>query len=84
MSNRPIFTTSDLGAAIKAARKQRRLTQSQLADHANLSRGVVQKLEEGRGTVALDNAVRILNTLSLDLTVEPRGNSEPPATPSRG
>lgn len=84
MSNQPIFTTGDLGAAIKAARKRRRLTQTQLADYANLSRGVVQKLEEGRGTVALANAVRILNTLSLDLAVQPRGSSEAKETRSRG
>lgn len=84
MSNTPIFTTGDMGAVIKAARKRRRLTQTQLAAYANLSRGVVQKLEEGRGTVALENAVRILNTLSIDLTVQPRGSSEAGETWPRG
>lgn len=84
MSNSPIFTTSDMGAVIKAARKRRHLTQTQLAAYANLSRGVVQKLEEGRGTVALENAVRILNTLSIDLTVRRRGSSEAGETRPRG
>jgi len=43
-----------------------------VAEHANVSRGVVQKLEQGRGTVGLDNALRILHILSLDLAVQSR------------
>lgn len=72
MSSSRIFASKDLGQAIKAARAQRGLTQIELAQHANVSRGVVQKLEEGRGTVALDNALKLLNILSLDLVVQQR------------
>lgn len=72
MSNERIFASKDLGRAIKAARAQRGLNQIELAQHANVSRGVVQKLEEGRGTVSLDNALKLLNILSLDLVVQPR------------
>lgn len=72
MSTQKVFSTKDLGPAIKQARKRQGLTQTALAEHANVSRGVVQKLEEGRGTVGLDNALRVLHTLSLDLAVSPR------------
>ena len=72
MSIQNVYTTKDLGAAIKQARARRRLTQTALAEHANVSRGVVQKLEQGRGTVGLDNALRILHILSLDLAVQSR------------
>jgi len=72
MSIQKVFTTKDLGAAIKQARALRHLTQTALAEHANVSRGVVQKLEQGRGTVGLDNALRILHILSLDLAVQSR------------
>lgn len=72
MSTQRIFTSRDLGRAIKAARTRRGLNQIELAQHANVSRGVVQKLEEGRGTVALDNALKLLHILSLDLVVQSR------------
>jgi ribosome-binding protein aMBF1 (putative translation factor) len=72
MSTQRIFTSKDLGRAIKAARTRHGLNQIELAQHANVSRGVVQKLEEGRGTVALDNALKLLHILSLDLVVQSR------------
>ena len=72
MSTGTIFTSRDLGRAIKAARTRRGLNQIELARHANVSRGVVQKLEEGRGTVTLDNALKLVHILSLDLVVQSR------------
>ena len=74
MSSERIFSSKDLGRAIKAARSRRGLNQIELAQHANVSRGVVQKLEAGRGTVALDNALKLLHILSLDLLVQSRSD----------
>lgn len=76
MSTERIFISKDLGRAIKAARSRRGLNQIELAQHANVSRGVVQKLEEGRGTVALDNALKLLHILSLDLVVQSRSDQD--------
>ena len=76
MSTVRIFTSKDLGRAIKAARSRRGLNQIELAQHANVSRGVVQKLEEGRGTVALDNALKLVHILSLDLVVQSRSDQD--------
>lgn len=67
MSIEPIFTARDAGRALKAARRRRRLTQIELAQHANVSRGVVQKLEEGRGTVNLETVIKIANILGIDI-----------------
>jgi transcriptional regulator with XRE-family HTH domain len=73
VSPTPIWKTADIAKWIRAARKQRGWNQTELAERANVSRGVVQKLEEGRGTtVNLDTVLSLLRTLSLDLTVEPR------------
>jgi HTH-type transcriptional regulator/antitoxin HipB len=72
-----IFTTLELGAAIKRARRARNLTQVQLAEHANVSRGALQKIEEGRGTVTLPTILRLLRTLSLDLAVVSRADARP-------
>lgn len=67
-----VFSAHDLGMAIKRARRARDLTQVQLAEHANVSRGALQKLEQGRGTVTLPTILRLLRTLSLDLAVVSR------------
>jgi len=67
-----IFTARELGTAIKRARGARNLTQVQLAEHANVSRGALQKIEAGRGTVTLSTILRLLRTLSLDLAVVSR------------
>lgn len=76
-----IFGNKDVGRAIRAARTARGLTQIELAQHANVSRGVLQKLEGGRGTATLENVLKILHMLSLDLVVQARseqGRTPPP------
>jgi HTH-type transcriptional regulator / antitoxin HipB len=67
-----VFTVKELGESIKGARRELKLNQIELAQRANVARGAVQKLEEGRGTVNLDTVFKLLRTLSLDLTVESR------------
>ena len=78
VSIQKLFTPRELGAYIRAARKARRLTQIQLAAHANISRSAIQRLEEGRGAANLATAFKLLHILSLDLAVIPRGGSRPP------
>jgi transcriptional regulator with XRE-family HTH domain len=73
----PLHTASDLGETVRRARREQGLTQIALAERANVARGVVQKLESGRGTVNLPTVLKILRTLSLDLVVSSR------ATPIR-
>jgi transcriptional regulator with XRE-family HTH domain len=67
-----VFTVKELGEAIKRARRELKLSQIELAQRANVARGAVQKIEEGRGTVTLDTVFKLLRTLSLDLMVESR------------
>ncbi|MEK7861221.1 MAG: helix-turn-helix domain-containing protein [Chloroflexota bacterium] len=73
-----IFTTPDLGAAVRRARRRRGLSQIQLADHANVARSAVQKLERGRGTVRLETALKLLHMLSLDLAIASRSTGHDP------
>lgn len=73
VSPTPVSKTQDIAKWIRAARKELGWNQSELARRANVSRSVVQKLEEGRGTtVNLDTVLRLMRSLSLDLAVEPR------------
>jgi transcriptional regulator with XRE-family HTH domain len=68
----PVHSAKDLGETVRRARREQRLTQIGLAERANVARGVVQKLESGRGTVNLPTVLKVLRTLSLDLVVSSR------------
>lgn len=67
-----IFTSGELGEAVKRARRARAWSQIELAARANVARSAVQKLEAGRGTTTVDTALKLLNILSIDLALSPR------------
>ena len=46
-------------------RKLRGLTQAQLAERADLSRGVVRRIEAADGGVSVENLIRILRALGI-------------------
>ena len=68
----PLHSARDLGEVVRRSRREQGLTQIALAERANVARGVVQKLESGRGTVNLPTVLKVLRTLSLDLLVSSR------------
>jgi transcriptional regulator with XRE-family HTH domain len=46
-------------------RKLRGLTQAQLADRADVSRGVVRRIETGDGGASVENLLRVLRALGI-------------------
>ena len=70
-----VFAPRELGEALRRVRRERGMTQIDLAARANVARSALQKLEEGRGTVNLDTVLKLLRTLSLDLEVVSRANA---------
>ncbi len=60
-----------LGSLIAFHRKQARLTQAELADHAGVSRYVVQDLEAGNGRTTWKKLEPVLSVLNLRF--EPQG-----------
>jgi transcriptional regulator with XRE-family HTH domain len=61
----------DLAASIATWRKLRGLTQAQLAERADVSRGVVRRIEAADGGVGVENLLRILRALGIqNLLVE--------------
>jgi transcriptional regulator with XRE-family HTH domain len=54
-----------LADSIATWRKLRGLTQAQLAERANVSRGVVGRLEAADGGVSIENLLRILRALGI-------------------
>ncbi len=55
----------ELGESVAAWRKLRGLTQSQVADRAGVSRGVLLRLEGGDGGVSVENMLRVLRALGI-------------------
>jgi HTH-type transcriptional regulator/antitoxin HipB len=63
---------AQLGAALRARRRELDLTQNETADLADISTRVLSDLENGRETVRLDILSAVANALglSLNLTVQ--------------
>jgi transcriptional regulator with XRE-family HTH domain len=60
-----------LATSIATWRKLRGLTQAQLAERADISRGVVQRIEAADGGVSIENLLRVSRALGIqDLLTE--------------
>ena len=66
----------DIGNLVRAERKQRGLTQKQLADKAGVGLNFVYQLEKNKPSVQLDCTRQVLEALDLQLTVVSQGASE--------
>lgn len=67
-----------LGEQIAERRKSRRLTQTEVARMARLSRATIDALENGRtGELGFAKISRLLSALGLELTVQPASSQRP-------
>lgn len=64
-----IHSTQQLGQALRAARKQLGLTQSQLALAAGVGLRFIVDLEAGKPTLRLENVLRVIEALGGDLNL---------------
>jgi len=72
-------TPSDIGLAIRRARKEMGLRQDELAAAAGVGLRFLVELERGKPTVQLDRALRVLQAIGLDLQIVDRGSTSEPA-----
>ncbi|MGN0287425.1 MAG: helix-turn-helix domain-containing protein [Atopobiaceae bacterium] len=70
---RQIFSTSDLGKAIRVRRRELGYTQSELADMLGIGVTYISNIENGKETAEIGKALRIVQMLGMDLFVERRG-----------
>lgn len=56
---------TQLGENIKLARKRRKLTTTQVAERANISRSALYRLEKGNSSVSLGALFNVLRVLGL-------------------
>lgn len=59
--------SSSIASVIKKLRRKRKITQTQLADYAGLSRAGVAKIEAGASDIKLSTLISIATLLGLDL-----------------
>jgi HTH-type transcriptional regulator / antitoxin HipB len=67
-----IRSAIDLGKTIRARRKAKGLTQTELAGLAGVSLRFVSEVERGRGTAGFELVLRLCTRLSMNVTVMPR------------
>ena len=75
-----IHTTQQLGQALRAARKQLGLTQSQLALAAGVGLRFIVDLEAGKPTLRLETVLRVIEALGGEINL----NGLPVATEGSG
>lgn len=68
-----VRTPGDLAQAALQHRKDRQLTQEQVAGLANLSTGFLSDFENGKPTAEIGKILSALNTLGLEMYLAPRG-----------
>ena len=71
----PIKTPQQLGAVLQGFRKQRGLTQAQVARAGGLLQSAVSELELDSSTASLNRIFKLLAALDLELIVRSRGAS---------
>jgi HTH-type transcriptional regulator/antitoxin HipB len=67
-----VTSAAELGALIRARRRERGLSQTELAELSGVSLRFVSEVERGRATAGIGLVLRLCSRLALDLTVSPR------------
>ena len=67
-----VYSTADIGAVVRSARKAASLTQRDLAEACGCGVRFISDLENGKPTVELGRVIRVMNTLSLDIDISAR------------
>ncbi len=67
-----------LGRAIRDARRQQNLSQTELGLRAGLTQVTVSRIERAPDRTTLDTLLKLLSALGLEMTVQPRVEKDPP------
>ena len=70
-----IQSVAELGALIRAFRKNQHLTLEKVSGLTNVSMRFLSELERGKETAELGKALATLNNLGLDVIIQPRGST---------
>lgn len=70
-----VRSSAELGALLRAHRKQQALTQLDIAGMGNTGNRFVVELENGKPTVQLQKVLDLVDLLGLELVLRPRHGS---------
>ncbi len=73
LSNGKILSAKSLGDVIRQQRKSQGATQVEFASLCGVGVRFVSDLENGKPTVELGKVLQVLNSLGLELAIQPRG-----------
>lgn len=73
---RPIQTSRAFGSAVRRARKERGLSQAELAARAGVGRPWLSELETGKRTAELGRALSVLSALDLAVVFVPHSGPD--------
>lgn len=76
-----IQSAEELGKLARTHRKQRKLTLETLSGLGNLSTRFLSEFERGKQTAELGKVLKALQTLGLEVIVQPRQNKRAPFNP---
>lgn len=71
-----IRSAEELGKLTRAHRKQRRLTLETISGLGNLSTRFLSEFERGKETAELGKVLQALETLGLQVIIQPRGATQ--------
>ena len=69
----PVRSSAELGALLRARRKQQALTQLDIAGLGNTGNRFVVELENGKPTAQLQKVLDLVDLLGLELVLRPKG-----------
>lgn len=72
METTVVYSPQQLGGMIRARRRELGLTQTEVADVANTNLRFVSELERGKPTARLENVMRVLAALGIELEARVR------------
>lgn len=67
-----VRSSKELGEAVRLTRKNRKLSQTELAQKASLRQALISDVENGVTSAKLDTILKVMAALDLDLAVVER------------
>ena len=68
-----ISSTKEVGKLVRAHRKAQAATQAEFASLCGVGVRFISELENGKPTMELGKVLHVLQSLGLELTIQPRG-----------
>ena len=76
----PVRTPAQLGQVLKGLRRERGMSQTQVAAQMGILQSKISELEADPGTISVERLFRLLAVLGVEPVLRPRGTSTPRRT----